>query len=462
MIGTKITDETKILLTHKNQIVLAFAGLRGVAKDVLKNLELNRAFNQSKELYAAVDALGDMIANIRSKYLKRHTFQEDEMIIEAIACGLSELNSGEPRLYRVDQKGYHEIISKDSSEPFCTLGSARDYADSLMRLCYDREMEKQKISEILAYVIHQCSLVDTNVGGKPDLAFSERNKIPSLIESNETEALMGKAKNYSETVTRVLKRLFGADEAFSTFLKHLFERDESYKIFGESVIEDLVGIRRFDRKTLITLEYTNDLRIPLIEGRIESEYVARNLHHTQKDLFLIEGERGLVSKGSVTIPSDLKKSQIPIDPTRFWDVAVSNKHSTGLQVNGQDRIPKKKVWWKDSKNHDKGVNYELFLNESIDPDETKKVFWATRCVYGKNDYIVRRFSNYGNDAEIEVRKPPNLELMVTWFLQVGGERSPNVKLQKAEVSPTCYKQKVVGSLAPGNGFVVIWWPRRDQ
>lgn len=269
-----------------------------------------------------------------------------------------------------------------------------------------------------------------------------------------------KAKNTSETVTRILQRLFGEEEKFSTFLKTLFEREEPYRIFGEYVIDEIVGILKSNRNTRIILENRTDLGPTLIYGHAFSDYDARNISPLQKDLFLIEGEKGLITKGIVTVPPELKKSQIPDEATRFWDLETNEtEYPTGVQVNGEKRIPEKIVEWRNQNNHAEGVQYEVSLHEMLFPEESKHVFWATKCIYGTHDYILRRFSNYGVNAQVELKKPLNLEVAVAWFLQVAGERPAKVKLLRPDITPTCYKQKAEGNLVPGNGFVVMWWPR---
>ena len=460
VIGSKITDEAKMFLIHRGQIAIAFAGETGIAGDVERYIEKDLKFNKSKTLDAAIEIIEESVAEIRKKYIKRGAFPEDELILEAIACGLDHLSSGQPQLYRIDQRGFGERISENSSEPYYTLGSARDYANSLLKLCYDKQMGKRRIAEVLSYVIVQCESMDTNVGGTPNLAFFERDKQPIILGKDETDKLARKAKNTSETVTRILQRLFGEEEKFSTFLKTLFEREEPYRIFGEYVIDEIVGILKSNRNTRIILENRTDLGPTLIYGHAFSDYDARNISPLQKDLFLIEGEKGLITKGIVTVPPELKKSQIPDEATRFWDLETNEtEYPTGVQVNGEKRIPEKIVEWRNQNNHAEGVQYEVSLHEMLFPEESKHVFWATKCIYGTHDYILRRFSNYGVNAQVELKKPLNLEVAVAWFLQVAGERPAKVKLLRPDITPTCYKQKAEGNLVPGNGFVVMWWPR---
>lgn len=138
---------------------------------------------------AAIEIIEESVAEIRKKYIKRGAFPEDELILEAIACGLDHLSSGQPQLYRIDQRGFGERISENSSEPYYTLGSARDYANSLLKLCYDKQMGKRRIAEVLSYVIVQCESMDTNVGGTPNLAFFERDKQPIILGKDETDKL---------------------------------------------------------------------------------------------------------------------------------------------------------------------------------------------------------------------------------------------------------------------------------
>jgi len=118
--------------------------------------------------------------------------------------------------------------------------------------------------------------------------------------------------------------------------------------------------------------------------------------------------------------------------------------------------------WIDSRDHSKRVSYELRSNEKIETGQTKRTSLATRCIYDIRDYIVRRFEGYGNSVEVIINKPIDLDLHLIWFLSAPGHRMPKPTMFNPITNATSYTQKVEGPIFPGNGFVVIWWPRQNN
>jgi hypothetical protein len=414
----------------------------GIIHTFRQKLETHPGLNNAGTIHDVLEIMKDISAEICSPYIVRGTFSRDERIFEALLCGLDDLQFGKPLLFRLDWTGYSEPISEFSDVPYFAIGHAAQYVDSLMKLFYSKDLERAKIIEVASYVIMQTSLMDSSVGGNPHIVFVEPNKLPQLMGEKEVEEVV-------EAVTKLGSTLYKIQRG-------LFEKEEMYQMFKKYFLEGLGGIVQDKRRILIQLDHYRDLGPPLILGKTESEYQARNESSETKELFDLEGEPNVVCKGRVMIPTS-KKYQIPDDPTGIWDLSTAIRgQGGGVSVNGKERQPEKLVEWVDPQDHSNGVSYKVLLQEKIGPNETKRVSTTSKTVFQIHDYILRKFNGFGKDIEVTVRKPKDMDIYVAWFL------TPGAKIAIAHRSPTSLSQKVNGIIFPGNGFVVTWHPKRTS
>ena len=155
----------------------------------------------------------------------------------------------------------------------------------------------------------------------------------------------------------------------------------------------------------------------------------------------------------------MKIAGIPGDTALLWDLAKDSEHDTGVCIDERWVNAEVKRTWEDFRYHSKGVSYKIKYKDTIIPNQSKHVLLKNKCIFDTYDYMVRKFSSYGKDAEVIVNKPENIEIFVSWLLTARGKK-PETVIRPAETSPTSYVQRVEGFLVPGNGFIVMWWPKR--
>lgn len=233
--------------------------------------------------------------------------------------------------------------------------------------------------------------------------------------------------------------------------------DDIYGVFENHLIDELAGISKNQCTFKVDLSFDNSLNAKLVLGRSLLNYDVHNESKEKKPLFNTEGEVDLVTHGSVTIPEQLKPSQIPNDPTVFWNLDGGKR--TGLRLNTVDLKPDVNIKWANENNHSEGVVFEVRYKGEIDKNQKKNFELKTRCLYSTHDYIVKRFSGFSRNFIVLVTKPDDLDVSVIWFLTAKG-KEPEATQHPADIKDSSYFQKVEGILVPGNGFVVIWWPKR--
>lgn len=460
--GTMHAEEPKMFLVHKGEIAIAFAGKSSIYKKVKNRLTRSRKFNDAKTIGTAVDEAEKVFGKVFVENSDSGTYTARELtLLEALLCGLSRLSSGRPELFRFNYKGQCEPIWDTGSEQHYAIGQAKDCAHSLAKLFHSSENSQEKTVEMLSYIIHQASVVDASVGEGPDIVIVEDGKKPVMFKPERVQEIREKAIDTSGDINLVLSKLFGETEFSSRTLRKLFEREETYRVFGAHFIEDLAGIVRNNRRIGIVLEHDVWKKSPIIRGKTLSSYDAESRADIETDLFSIQGEKGVLYKGNVTIPQPLLKRPKDLhDPTMIWDILPNWKgHITGVQIDKEDEHPKSIVKWKKDSYPSKGLSFQVILDKKIQPGETKEVSWTTRCVYDMQDYMARRFSSYGQDAELLIEKPEDLKINVVWFLTTTRKKL-SVETGEAEITPTSYRQKIKGNIVPGNGFIVTWWPEK--
>jgi hypothetical protein len=268
------------------------------------------------------------------------------------------------------------------------------------------------------------------------------------LDENRIQEIVTKVAGYTSTlVSRKLAEV----------LRESYKK-EAHKVFEEYLVEGLVGITRNNRRFIITLEHYDKLGPRLILGKTVASYDAQNDSHETMELFSGEGEPGVLLKGTVTIPAPLV-ANLPTDPTEIWDlVDVSDSKGTGFRIDEEDRSPMKTVEWGNPQNRSRGVSLSVSYHELVEPGKIKHVTFSNKCVYDGHDYIVRKFMGYGSGIEVIINKPRDLQVHVVWLLTAVG-KSIATKIHKPEEGPESYVQKVDGVIVPGNGFIVIWYPK---
>lgn len=329
--GDRVMDEKKLFLMHKNQIAIAFSGLTGIAIDFRRILKDDSNFIKAETIYQAIEAMKEVIVGICSTYHRRETFSSEEPVFEAIVCGLEHLTRGEPVLCRLNHKGYSEEIPRDSTVPYYTTGRVGAYAHSLMKVFYKRDVSRETIAEVSSHIFWQIRLMDAKVGDIPDIVIVEPNTLPEMIDEDEVLKIVKKVKSLGSTLAGDIIELL-----------RLSEEEEAHIVFEKYLVENLLGVTKGNRKITISLDYAEGLKPQLILGKTASRYVAHNQSPVEKNLFVLEGESCLVTKGSVTIPPSLSREQIPNDITKIWDLI-------SFQVQGEDRKVKKTVKWIDER-----------------------------------------------------------------------------------------------------------------
>jgi 20S proteasome alpha/beta subunit len=441
----------KIHLLCNEKIAVTSVGPSGVFDDVRRKLEKQTAFREASNIYDIVDVMKTAIFETCRTHLQNEAFKREDFYFEVVVCGLENLVSGDPVLYMIIDTGYSEPIPQDCDTPYYVTGHGRHYASTLMNLFYRNDIDNEQMIELASYVLRQTGLVDTSVGGKPQIVVVEPERLPRLLQPDAIEKIVNRVDALSSTLNQILGGLF--------------QEKELYKVVDNYLLADLGGIVKDNRKFEITLKPYKKSGCDLILGEELSEYDARNDSETVMELFVAEGQIDTVSTGEVTIPEPLKELEIPEDPKEFWDLLEAEPPaglSTGLKIDNRDVKPVKTVNFKDPENRAKGVSYRIEAHETIGPHETRKVKQASKKLFDVHDYILKKLSSYGNNVEVIVHKPKNLEVHLVWFVTARGKRSGGVTLHPPIDKEDYYSRKLEGIVIPGNGFAVMWWLRHHQ
>lgn len=214
------------------------------------------------------------------------------------------------------------------------------------------------------------------------------------------------------------------------------------------------GIAKNNRMIMTTLSHYTGFGAMLICGETITSYVAYNESRASRKIFSVEGQPGLVLKGTVTIPYPLNKSLISDDPTQIWDLIT-------VRVDDNEILVEKEIEWNDPEDHSKGIFYRVTYDGEIRPFQTRHISIKTRSIYDTRDYIVRNFSSYGKNVKVIVEKPLDVEVHLAWLLARTHSKRLGVKILIPRISSTLYSQNVKGLVHPGNGFILMWWPRRQ-
>jgi predicted proteasome-type protease len=402
-------------------------------------------------MYDLVHLMKTILFEICKNHFENQALDKDSYVSEAIVCGLEKITTGEPIVYRIMHTGYCEQIPIASEVPYYAAGHAGAYAYSLMKLFYRQDIDENQMIELISYIIHQTGLADTSVGGNPQVVIIEKDKSPRELSSRDV----------GQTVDRVAF----LSSSLNQILRGLFQEKEMYKAVESYLLEDMGGIVKNNRKFSITLKHCRVSECDLILGEEFSQYDARNDSDETKELFLVEGEPHIVSRGNVTIPEPLKQTKIPKDVNIFWDLLQGKAPEglpTGLRIDGRDVQPIKTLNFVDRRDLAKGVFYSVEAHQKIESQQTMKVEQASKCLFDNHDYIIKKLSNYGTDVEVTVNKPKDLEVSMGWFLTAKGTRPAGTKWRIVADTGKCHSEKVEGVIVPGNGFVVMWWPKRKR
>lgn len=111
--------------------------------------------------------------------------------------------------------------------------------------------------------------------------------------------------------------------------------------------------------------------------------------------------------------------------------------------------------------HSKGVTYKLFHEHMLKTGESNEVAWESKCLYDLQDYIVYSFNNFGENVGLNVFKPEDIDVYVAWFLTAKG-KGPGGIIQHKHTASTSHTEEIEGVIVPGNGFILIWWPKIED
>jgi 20S proteasome alpha/beta subunit len=449
MVGTVQNDGIqKVFSLCDGKIAAAFVGASGVFDEVRRKLEKDPAFRQVTDLGSAVDLMKVIVNQVCKTQLQNESFVKELFYFEIIVAGLENLIAGNPAMYYITQTGYSDPIPQECEVPYYSTGHGRHYASSLMKLFYRPDIGKDQMTELISYVLHQTALIDTAVGGKPQIVIVEPETLPILLQHDEINDIVNRVAGLSSTINQILRGLF--------------QEKELYKVIDNYVLTDLGGIVKDNRKFEIWLKPEKKFECDLVLAEELTEYDARNDSEIKTDLFSLEGEIGRVTTGDVTIPEPLKSRGIPEDPTEIWDLLRKEPPTgvpTGLRIDNRDVNPVVKVDFKNREDHAKGVSYTVDANETIGPFETRKAVQSTKILLDVHDYILKKFGSYGKNVEVIVHKPENLQVHLVWFVTAVGKRQGGVTLNPPKIKDDCYSRKCDGVTIPGNGFAVMWWPK---
>jgi len=453
MLGTSQTDGLrKIYLICGGRVAVANVGHGGVFDQLQRALQKQPDIDKVSSVCDLVDILRDLLLKICKAHLENKAVEPDEFTFEAVVCGLDKLDSGDPVAYRILHTGWTEILPIDGDASYYVTGHARAYAYSLMKLLYGTDVDEEHMIELLSYVLYQTGLTDTSVGGSPQVVTIRPSNMPQELSSKSTGDVVRRVASLSSILNQILSGV-------------IYKEKELYKTIGNFLLEDLGGIVKDNRKFIITLEHSGKYGPDLIVGEENSRYEAKNDSDIAKDLFVVEGESDVVSTGHVTIPEPLKEAGIPKDPKILWNLVKKESAegtTTGLRVDGRDIMPSAKIDFTNSKNHSQGISYKIEAHYAVLPQQVVTVEQASRCLFTNHDYIVKKFAGYGTNVEVVVNKPKDLMVSLRWFVTAKGKRPGSVVVEKPESDEKHYSEKVKGAFVPGNGFIVMWWPRHKK
>lgn len=171
------------------KIAIAFAGSIGFTHAFREALEKDQLLPKAKNIQEALETMKAVSFTVSLKYFGDGAFSKEEGFFEAIVCGLENVYAGEPRLFRLVQTGISEQVT--SSQHYCCIGHASEYAFFLMKLFYSKKISKRAMISLMSDVILQAQRIDATVGGIPQIVIAESNKSPKVLDENETVDLVG-------------------------------------------------------------------------------------------------------------------------------------------------------------------------------------------------------------------------------------------------------------------------------
>jgi len=436
----------KIFPLCDGKVVVATSGPTGLTYDIQRELQKSR-FNEKSTINDVIDRMETIIPKVcNSKFATE--IEKGKFFLLTIVCGLKNLGKGKPMMFKITHTGYCEPISDDSNVPYFVVGTGYDHANSLMTRFYRPDLNQSQILELLSYIIHQAGLFVTSVGGRPQIAIIEPNKLPRMLPAEEIEKIMSRVATLSASVNRMLQGLF--------------QEDGMYRTFENYLLRDLGQIVKNDRCFEIWLQHENVENHDLVTGSELSQFKARNDTGTVKELFMIEGEANVVSKGVVTIPEPLRERKSLLEPTLFWDLwrsSESDRLLTGLRIDGQDITPAEKVEYRNPEDHSEGVSYTIQSQATVNPHQTRLVEQATKTLFNTSDYILKKFAAYGTNMKVIVHKPEDIDVELNWIVTAFGTKLGGAKLTDRKANPTYIRESLEGVVIPGNGFVLTWAPK---
>lgn len=201
--GYGYSEESRLILVHRGQMALAYAGSVSIMDDFRRRLKASTSFKRALNIYDAFEITREIIVDICRTCTKTGAPSSEDLVFEVICCGLDHLSTGSPCLFRFDIRGFTETIPT-----FFASGPGSAYAESLLKVLYSRDMSKEGAIALASYTILQTALVDSTVGGNLDIAVVEENKLPEMLKQNRIQEIATKTTGISSMLARLTLDLF--------------------------------------------------------------------------------------------------------------------------------------------------------------------------------------------------------------------------------------------------------------
>lgn len=175
---TDYEEKVKSIITiHKAPIVFAGAGAVGVIEDFIEIFEKTLRTNLREGKIASLLTIKVIAENLVAKAEERYGPKLGQPPLHFIFGGLSELNTGEARLYEIGSPGYGEKIK------YCSLvGHGSPYARTIAKYLFPRSKGvvplscKEIVPRIATCIYWIREEIDDSVGGEPQIVYiSDKN-----------------------------------------------------------------------------------------------------------------------------------------------------------------------------------------------------------------------------------------------------------------------------------------------
>lgn len=211
---------------------------------------------------------------------------------------------------------------------------------------------------------------------------------------------------------------------------------EVYDTVERNLIDKIGGVVARDYVYKIELEASTEYGPHLLRARIQTSYVLANESSVPQSLF--DGD--LVSEGQSTLPL----AKPPEDLRGLYSVER-------FEIDGAPVDPETQIEWADPEDTAKGIRYRIRYRRTLHPSERVHVSLVTKTIMEKDDYLLRRFTQFRvGQVELAVSHPRDIDVSAAWFITTAAV------LQRPMMSTTTFLQRAEGVFLPSNGFLLIF------